>query len=262
MLAAAEIDAFERDGFIRLEAAFPRAVAERCRARLWRELGLDPEDPSAWRRPVIRLVGAAEPPFADACDTARLRSAWDALVGAGRWSPRVGLGTIPIRFPSAIDPGDAGWHVDGSFEVNGALHLNLSSRSRALLMLFLLSDVGEPDAPTRIRVGSHLLVPPVLREAGPEGLAFERVVERLPGLERLPIALATGAAGDVFLCHPFLVHAASWPHRGRTPRFMAQPGLDPEEPLQVERADGDYSPVERAIRAGLGLKIHTGVPIR
>ena len=33
---------------------------------------------------------------------------------------------------------------------------NITSRGRALLMLFLFSDVGESDAPTRIRVGSHI----------------------------------------------------------------------------------------------------------
>lgn len=120
-----------------------------------------------------------------------------------------------------------------------------------MLLLFLLSDTGALDAPTRIRVGSHRLVPPVLREAGSEGLAFDHVAHRLSGLDELPIAFATGAAGDVFLCHPFLVHAASWPHRGHVPRFLAQPGLDPAAPLELERADGDYSPVERAIRAGL-----------
>jgi hypothetical protein len=32
---------------------------------------------------------------------------------------------------------------------------NVASKGRALLMLFLISDVGEDDAPTRIRVGSH-----------------------------------------------------------------------------------------------------------
>lgn len=250
-LTRAHVESFERDGFVRLEAAFPREVAERCRARLWQELGLEPERPAGWARPVIRLIAGAEAPYAEACDTPPLRGAWDSLVGVGRWGPRIGLGNVAIRFPSEADPGDAGWHVDGSFEVNGALHLNLHSRSRALLMLFLLSDVAELDAPTRIRVGSQRLVPPVLRDAGPEGLPFEQVVEKLRGLERLPIARATGAAGDVFLCHPFLVHAASWPHRGRAPRFVAQPGLDPAAPLQLERSDGDYSPVERAIRAGL-----------
>ena len=32
---------------------------------------------------------------------------------------------------------------------------NIYSKGRALLMLFLFSDVGERDAPTLIRVGSH-----------------------------------------------------------------------------------------------------------
>jgi hypothetical protein len=30
----------------------------------------------------------------------------------------------------------------------------------------------------------------------------------------------------VYLCHPFIVHSAQ-PHRGKTPRFMAQPPLLP-----------------------------------
>ena len=75
--------------------------------------------------------------------------------------------------------------------------------------------------------------------------------QRLGDPAHRPVALATGQAGDVFLCHPFLVHAAQ-PHHGTTPRFMAQPPLYPAEPLQIERADGDYSAVERAIRLGLG----------
>ena len=66
-----------------------------------------------------------------------------------------------------------------------------------------------------------------------------------------PLALATGSPGDVFLCHPFLVHAAQ-PHHGTRPRFMAQPPLMPAAPYELERADGAYSPVEIAIRLGLG----------
>ena len=67
-----------------------------------------------------------------------------------------------------------------------------------------------------------------------------------------PDRLATGRAGDVFLCHPFLVHAAQ-PHHGSRPRFMAQPPLYPAVQVDPERADGAYSPVETAIRRGLGL---------
>jgi hypothetical protein len=65
-----------------------------------------------------------------------------------------------------------------------------------------------------------------------------------------PEALATGAAGTVYLSHPLLVHAAQL-NRGTTPRFMAQPPLHPAEPFRLEREDGSYSPVEIAIRQAL-----------
>ena len=64
--------------------------------------------------------------------------------------------------------------------------------------------------------------------------------------------LATGAAGTVYLCHPLLLHAAQ-PHRGTEPRFMAQPPLCPAEPFHLYRENHRYSPVEIAIRLGLGL---------
>lgn len=35
------------------------------------------------------------------------------------------------------------------------------------------------------------------------------------------ITLATGVPGDMYVVHPFTVHAAD-EHRGRAPRFMAQ----------------------------------------
>ncbi|MCP2257899.1 Phytanoyl-CoA dioxygenase (PhyH) [Streptoalloteichus tenebrarius] len=160
-----------------------------------------------------------------------------------------------MRFPSPEDPGDAGWHVEASFaaEDGSGYRTNLRSRGRALLMLFLFSDVGEDDAPTRIRVGSHLDIPPLLADAGDAGVdpfAFGPVAEAATA--HRPLALATGEAGTVYLCHPFLVHAAQ-PHRGTVPRFMAQPPLPPTGDLVLDRADGDYSPVERAVRRGLGL---------
>ncbi|GHJ99465.1 hypothetical protein SY2F82_12630 [Streptomyces sp. Y2F8-2] len=65
-----------------------------------------------------------------------------------------------------------------------------------------------------------------------------------------PLAHATGSPGDVYLCHPFLVHAAQ-PNHGTRPRFMAQPPLVPALPYELQRPDGDYSPVESAIRRGL-----------
>jgi hypothetical protein len=61
---------------------------------------------------------------------------------------------------------------------------------------------------------------------------------------------ATGKAGTVYLCHPFLVHSAQ-SHRGSTPKFMAQPPLLLRGELSISDSDIGYSPVEQAIRLGL-----------
>ena len=248
-----QVRQFIEDGFIRLDHAFPREMADEGRELLWRDTGCDPHDPATWTQPVIRLGDYGQEPFRRAVNMPRLHAAFDRLVGAGRWLPRSSLGTFPIRFPGAGDPGDAGWHADASFAGDdGSWRLNVKSRGRALLMLFLFSDVGRDDAPTRIRVGSHLDVPRLLEPAGDAGLSYLELARKLDMVPDRPVALATGEAGTVYLCHPFLIHAAE-PHHGARPRFMAQPPLYPAEPLQLHREDGSYSPVEIAIRLGLGF---------
>lgn len=253
----AQLDQFIQDGFIRLDNAFPRHLADQGRTILWRDTGCDPADRKTWTRPVVRLGYYGDAPFREAVNTPLLRAAFDQLVGRGRWYPRADLGTFPVRFPHADDPGDTGWHVDLSFpgpsedpnerDDFSAWRVNVNSRGRALLMLFLFSDVGEADAPTRIRTGSHLDMARLLERAGDAGMSHLMLSD--VAADR-PEALALGAAGTVYLCHPFLIHAAQ-PHRGANPRFMAQPPLHPAEPLRLEREDGDYSPVEMAIRQAL-----------
>jgi hypothetical protein len=255
-LSATQIDRFIEDGFVAIEQAFPRELASAARTILWRDLGCDPHDPATWTKPVIRLGHYTHEPFRLAANTPTLVAAYDQLVGPGRWLPQGGLGTFPVRFPSPLDAGDAGWHVDASFGTEHSDFLewrvNVSSRGRALLMLFLLSDVSEQDAPTRIRVGSHLDIARVLAPARDAGLSLRDLLASdfaatdPPRRERL----ATGAAGTVYLCHPFLVHSAQI-HCGTEPRFMAQPPLLPAIALQLDRADSAYSPVERAIRRAL-----------
>ncbi|WP_330183778.1 phytanoyl-CoA dioxygenase family protein [Nocardia sp. NBC_01503] len=240
---------------MKVEQAFPREVADAGRAFLWRETGCDPDDPTTWTQPVIRLVGYGDEPFRQAATAPALQEACDQLVGKGAWVPRKGLGGFPIRFPSAESPGDDGWHIDASFPGEDPAdyakwRINLYSKGRALLMLFLFSDVTAEDAPTRIRVGSHLRLPKVLAPYGEPGAAMFDLLDTYAAASGLPQALATGGAGDVYLCHPFLVHAAQ-PHHGRTPRFMAQPPLELREPCVLDRPDGAYSPVEQAIRLGL-----------
>jgi hypothetical protein len=197
-------------------------------------------------------------PFVRSANTPALLRAFDQLVGPGRWRARTDVGMFLIRFPSRDDPGDTGWHIDSSFPPETGdpddyfnWHINVTSKGRALLMLFLYSDVKERDAPTRIRVGSHRDVARILAPFGERGASLRELSARgfAKASSRREV-LAVGEAGTVYLCHPFLVHAAQ-AHRGTRPRFLAQPALLPADPFLLNRADGVYSPVEEAIRTAL-----------
>jgi hypothetical protein len=259
-LSDAEVEQFVEEGFIRIDRAFPRDLADEARAIMWQDIPGNPDDPATWTKPVVRLPGYGQEPFRRAANMPVLHAAFDRLVGKRGWVPRDGLGTFPVRFPHPDDPGDAGWHVDLSFPGDdcdpnerqdfSAWRVNITSRDRALLMLFLFSDVGPEDAPTRIRAGSHMDMARYLEPFGEAG-ASRMKLDRM-GADR-PEALAVGEAGTVYLCHPFLVHAAQH-HRGSTPRFMAQPALGLAEPYRLNRADCAYSPVEIAIRRALGRR--------
>lgn len=249
-LTSEQIEHFITAGFVKVDAAFSRDLGEQCRRELWALAGSAPDDPSTWVQPFRRLEFIATPPFREAANTSLLHEAFDQLVGVGRWQALNGLGTFPLRFPSPDAPADGGWHLETSFSgPDGTPQVNLRSRGRALLMLFLFSEVGPDDAPTLVRVGSHLDVPKVLEPEGDEGLPWMRLCEQVvPISESRPVASVTGSLGDVYLCHPFLVHSGS-AHLGHTPRFMAQPPLRPIGDLDPFSATP--TPVEQAIREGL-----------
>jgi Phytanoyl-CoA dioxygenase (PhyH) len=252
----AQIEQFITDGFVCIDHAFPRALADAALAILWNATGCSPDDPATWRQPVIRLGMFTQAPFIEAANTPRLHAAFDQLVGQGRWLRPAAMGTFPVRFPSAVDPGDAGWHIDVSFDTDTpdfmSWRANIHSKGRALLMLFLFSDVGEDDAPTRIRVGSHADIARQLVPAGEPGLTLgELAADGFATSAQRSVVTATGEAGTVYLCHPFLVHAAQ-PHRGRRPRFLAQPPLLPMDP--DNRPHGNPNPVERATAGALARK--------
>ena len=250
MLTTEQIESFVCDGYVKVERAFPDDVGNACRGELWAATGYDPDDAATWRESLVRLGGFGTPPFRAAANAPALHEAFDQLVGVDAWLPRTGLGTFPLRFPSAEPAREAGWHVEAGFAGSlGEQRLNLRSRGRALLMLFLFSDVGPDDAPTLVRVGSHLDVAPLLAPAGAEGVEWMALCQlAVPASDHRAVIRITGQLGDVYLCHPFLVHSAS-SHSGKVPRFMAQPELAPAGELELDT--GSPSPVARAVNAAL-----------
>lgn len=224
VLSNEQLTSYRRAGFVLLEDAFPRSLALHCRDLLWQELDEDRHEPRTWARPVARLGSQSDPAFSEAATSPRWVAAIDQVAGPDAAPTRAMGGTFAVRFPVEGDPGDDGWHIDGGYlGPDEWWWVNHQSDGRALLMLALFSDVGPDDAPTRIRVGSHRDIPPALLPYGDEGvssLAFQPP----PRVHARAVALATGRAGDVYLCHPFLVHGAQR-HRGTEPRFLAQPGV-------------------------------------
>jgi len=255
-----DIEGFVRDGYLAIRGAVDADLAAACAEEIWASLageGVSRTDRRTWTRPCVRIACPEGPAFAAAGTSPALTGAYDELLGPGRWTRRAGVGgTVPVRFPSEEDPGDAGHHIEGSWWGGQEYWVNVRSRGRGLLALFLFSDVGPADAPTRLVLGSHLWVPPVLAPAGEAGLPFSAVTPGLPPsvLSRRTVE-ATGRAGDVFLCHPFIVHTATWPHRGSAPRLVAQPGVEVRDGFRIDGSDP--SPVARAIVAGLA---HAGDP--
>lgn len=254
LLTDAQVEHFISEGFVRIDNAFSKEVAGQALDTLWKDIPFDRNDPGTWTEPVVRLGMYSQKPFIDSVNTPQLHSAFDELIGPGRWIPCMNVGTFPVRFPSDKQPNDTGKHVDVSFPGKDPTNYfewrsNVKSKGRAFLMLVLYSDVGEHDAPTVVYKKSHLDVARLLHPEGDVGLSFVEIANRLNELPKREEALATGAAGTVYLCHPFLVHSAQ-PHRGRTPKFMAQPPLLLKGELVIE-GGGEYWPVEKAIRLGL-----------
>ena len=72
------------------------------------------------------------------------------------------------------------------------------------------------------------------------------------------LAEATGQVGNVYIMHPYMVHASSFNH-SQTVRVITNPPVALKKPMQFRRSDpAEYSLVERAVLRGLGVGEHEG----
>jgi hypothetical protein len=249
-----DVDSFVRDGFVAVRHAVDAGTTAACRELIWQSMarrGLLRQDPATW--PALARIDDldAEPFTAAGCSPA-LTAAYDELIGPGRWKSPVDVGrAVMVRFPSE-DRAGAGYHIEGSYLGPAGQRgwVNVRSRARGLLALFLLTDVGPDDAPTRLVRGSHLTVARFLAPYGESGTDADTDLWYPSTLCR-PVAHATGTAGDVYLCHPFIVHTAIWPHHGTGPRMIAQPAVNAPAGFTLDGTDP--SPVAQAIANGLAM---------
>jgi Phytanoyl-CoA dioxygenase (PhyH) len=254
-----DLDAFVRDGYVAIRGAVDADTVAASRELIWAALerrGVRRDDPGSWPPFAGNMDGLAGEPFVAAYLAPALTAAYDALIGPGRWKRPVrpaDLGkSVMVRFP-AEERANAGYHIEGSYAApdgSSANWVNIRSRARGLLALMLFTDVGRRDAPTRLLCGSHLTVPRFLAPCGEAGTDSDTELW-FPSTLCLNTAHATGRAGDVFLCHPFMVHTATWPHRGTGPRMIAQPAVSAPDGFALDGSDP--SPVAQAIVKGLAM---------
>lgn len=82
----------------------------------------------------------------------------------------------------------------------------------------------------------------------PERFDYGQDVAQAPGMQFVEL---TGAVGDVILMHPLMLHSASRNWR-RAVRVITNPPVGLKEPFSFDRADGDYSLVEKKTLMALG----------
>ncbi len=257
-LTDADIQTFLAKGYLKLEGAFPKEAAADWSRQCFERLGYDMDDKSTWAEQRIHMGGDKQVPVKEFAP--RVYDAICDLVGGEerlgqpcQWSDHfiVNLGVGADQPWQPAGPDTAGWHKDGDF-----FRHFLNSPEQGLLVFVNWTDVVHQGGPTYIATDSIKVVAEFLANR-PEGVLprefnFKELIGQCRDFEE-----ATGEAGDVFLLHPFMLHAASQ-NPLRLVRIITNPPVHLREPLQFNGENP--SPIERAVLKSLGVQRYDFVP--
>jgi hypothetical protein len=102
-LTSADIQGFERDGYVVVRQAFSRADGLAMERLWWRELegthGIRRDDRSSWRQIPGDLKAAKRDPAQAQILTGRVRGVFDDLLGQAAWPPPRDWGRPLVTFP-------------------------------------------------------------------------------------------------------------------------------------------------------------------
>lgn len=254
VLNAEDIRHFIQKGYVVIKEGFPKETAAEWAALCCHRLGIDPHDRATWHTDRVHMPGTksvkvdefAPKVWAAAC---QLCGGEDRVVSPWHWSDHfiVNLGERSDDPWMPAGPDCPGWHKDGDF-----FRHYLDSPEQGLLTLVLWTDVIHQGGPTYLAADSVSVIAKFMADH-PEGVLPGGFDFRARVRECREFAEATGEAGDVYLIHPYALHAVSQ-NVARALRIITNPPITLREPMQFNRADGAYSPVEQAVLAGLGVE--------
>jgi hypothetical protein len=229
-----DVETFVQDGFIVVRGAIPSSATAAVLEHLESAGGFLGADP--WQ---IEQRSVYDMPILVDVVTEAVRSAFDAVAGVGQWHLAADWG-FPCRFPGAMDPL---WHIDGDWFTH-----HVWSGEQVVTPIFLWHDVGSEDAPTLLARGSHGQVARLLASHEPDGIPGDRIVsivhETITVEDAVP---ATGTAGDVYICHPFLAHSFN-PIGPRKRRVISNVSVHGRSPIDIRSPE---TPVARAVASAL-----------
>jgi len=239
VLNADELETFERDGIVKVPAAFSTDDAARMRDVLWSELntrhGMDRDDRSTWTtlRPT-GLKNSKRDRVANAILSPRLRSVLDGLLGEWIIPPHQGqvLVTMPTGENWAVPHRQ--WHTDEGFDLP-------PDELVGVKIWALLGDLEPGGGGTPQVAGSHRVIARYLSTTDEREFtairdqvlrsdpwfrnltSTERSVDPMAeaDLDGLPVRVVelTGRAGDVYVTHPWILHSIAT-NANQTPRMM------------------------------------------
>src|SRR5690242_17317091 len=249
-LTSADIERFERDGYVVVRRAFSPADGLAMERQWWRELedthGIRRADRSSWHQIAGDLKAAKRDRLQAGILTGRVRGVFDDLLGAAAWSPPRDWGRPLVTFPEpgAWEVPATHWHWDNPCD----LHLD---QLRGLFAVSFIGSVAPRSGGTVILSGSpRLLIQqegriPASQRRGSIAVLRERFRRSHPWLmaltgqapspadriaafmdaetivEGIPLRVVelTCEPRDMVFCHPVMVHCVA-PNRGSRPRFM------------------------------------------
>ncbi|WP_395107700.1 phytanoyl-CoA dioxygenase family protein [Actinomadura sp. SCN-SB] len=263
VLSDEQVEHFLANGYVVVRGCFSADDAEEFTSTLWTRLGYDPDDRTTWAEPSVHMPDHREMDIRRFAPKAWL-AVCDLLGGEERiaqpynWTDGfiVNFGEGADRPWSPASPDSPGWHKDGDF-----FRHFLDSPEQGLLTLVLWSDVRHQGGATFVAADS---VGPVARYLAehPEGVHPEDFPYRELIGQCSRFVEATGRLGDVYLMHPYVLHARAQ-NVLRLPRVITNPPVTLAEPMRFDRPDPrDFSPVERAVLRALGTDRYAFHPTR
>ena len=138
------------------------------------------------------------------------------------------------------------WHKDGSY-----FRHFCDSPEQALLLAILWKDVESQGGGTFLALDSPYVTAKTLLEH-PEGIDPSNFNFGAMIKECSEFIEITGNAGDLFIIHPYMLHASSRNNSGK-PRIMSNPPVVLTKPLRLDRSLNDLSLLEETTLNFLGL---------